>query len=147
MLLAVTGPASGVAEAGDGGVMFHELTKGSRGAIVPGESKDADGRVLRTAAEAARVLRSWGLDSSATKSVDFDRDSLIVVLTGWQSSGGYRARVARVVVQGRQAVVTAGVRREGGDMASSSLERPWVVVTVKRSALAEVGSRVRLRLR
>lgn len=150
MLLAASGPAGvapGNASAADGGVMFHELTEGNRGAMLPGESANAQGRVLRSASEAARVLRGFGLDSSATKSVNFGRDSLIVVLATWQNSGGYRARVSRVVVQGRQAVVTAGVRREGGDMASSSLERPWVVVSVKRAAVAGVGSEVRIRLR
>lgn len=146
-LAGLVGPAQGAASAAGGGVMFHELTEGSRGAILPGERQSADGRVLRNASEAARVLRGWGLDSSATKAVDFSHESLIVVLATWQPSGGYRARVSRVVVQGRQAVVTAGVRREGGDFASSSLERPWVVVAVKRAAVAGVGSAVRLRLR
>jgi hypothetical protein len=147
MLSGLSGTAHGEASAASGGVLFHELTYGSRGAMLPGESKSANGRVLRSAAEATRVLRAWGLDSSATKSVDFRRDSLIVMLTTWQPSGGYRARVWRVVVQGHEAVVTAGVRREGGDMASSSLERPWVVVAVKRAALAGLGNEVRIRLR
>lgn len=149
-LLAMVGPASiarGDASAAGGGMLFHELTKGSRGAIMPGEPKGADGRVMRSASDATRVLGGWGLDAGATRSVDFRRDSLIVVLTPWQPSGGYRARVSRVVVQGRQAVVTAGVRREGDEFTSSSLMRPWVVVAVKRAAVAGVGNQVRIRLR
>lgn len=149
-VLAIAGLAGAAprdASAADGGVLFHELTHGSRGAMLPGESKSSHGRVLRSALEAARVLRSWGLDASATKTVDFNRQSLIAVMTTWQPSGGYRARVWRTVVQGHEAVVTAGVRREGGEMSSSSLERPWVVIAVKRAALAGVGNEVRIRLR
>ena len=77
--------------------------------------------------------------------MDFERESLIAVLAEYQPTGGYRARVSRVVVEGRQAVVTASVRYEGGELATQSIERPWVVVSLKRAALAGVRSEVRIR--
>lgn len=149
-LLATVGVAGvngteGDAAAASGPVAFHEVMNGSRGFNLPGERMRAAGRVLRSASQAARVLRAWGLDARATKSVDFKRESLIVVLAEYQPTGGYRARVSRVVVRGRQAVVTAGVRYEGGELVTQSIERPWVVVSLKRSALAGVRSEVRIR--
>jgi PrcB C-terminal len=149
-LLAIVG-AAGVAgiqrdaSAASGRLAFRELMRGSRGSNLPGERMRAVGRVLRNASQAARVLRAWGLDSRMPKSVDFDRDSLVVVLDEYQPTGGYRARVSRVVVEGRQAVVTASVRYEGGELATQSIERPWVVVSLKRAALAGVRSEVRIR--
>jgi hypothetical protein len=144
----VAGRTAGDASAASGGVIFHELTTGSRAANLPGERLRASGRVLRSASAATTVLRRWGLDASVTKTVDFDRESLIVVLTRYQPTGGYRARVSRVVVHGRTAVVTAGVRYVAGDdFVTQTLARPWVVVKVTRAAVAKVGSEVRLRLR
>jgi PrcB C-terminal len=133
------------AAAASGRLAFHELMQGSRGSNLPGERMRADGRVLRSASQAARVLRAWGLHSRMPKSVDFERESLIVVLAEYQPTGGYRARVSRVVVEGRRAVVTASVRYEGGELATQSIERPWVVVSLKRAALAGVRSEVRIR--
>jgi hypothetical protein len=139
--------AADKASAASGRLSFREVMDGSRGSNLPGERMRAVGRVLRAAPEAARVLRAWGLDSGATKSVDFDRENLIVVLAEYQPTGGYRARVSGVAVEGREAVVTARVRYEGGDLATQSIERPWVVIAVKRAALAGVRSEVRIRRR
>jgi uncharacterized protein involved in type VI secretion and phage assembly len=149
-LLATVGVAGvnateGDAAAASGPLAFDEVMQGSRGSNLPGERMRARGRVLRNASQAGRVLRAWGLDARATKSVNFNRESLIVVLTEYQPSGGYRARISRVVVRGRQAVVTAGVRYEGGELVTQSIERPWVVVSLKRAALAGVRSEVRIR--
>jgi uncharacterized protein involved in type VI secretion and phage assembly len=137
---AASGPAGGRAP-------FHEVMHGSRANNLPGEDMRAAGRVVRSAAQAQRVLRAWDLDLAAAKSVDFQREALIVVLAAYQPTGGYRARVSGVAVRGRQAVVTAGVRFEGGDIATQSIERPWVVIALKRAALAGVHSAVRLQLR
>lgn len=137
---AASGPAGGRPP-------FHEVMHGSRANNLPGEDMRAAGRVVRSAAQAQRVLRAWDLDLAAAKSVDFQREALIVVLAAYQPTGGYRARVSGVAVRGRQAVVTAGVRFEGGDIATQSIERPWVVIALKRAALAGVHSAVRLQLR
>jgi hypothetical protein len=149
-LLAIAGVAGRVAadaSAASGNVDFHKLTEGSRAAILPGERLRTSGRVLRSAAEGTRVLRQWGLDTSVTKAVDFGRESLIVVLAQYQPTGGYRARVSRVVVHGRTAVVTAAVSDESGDdFVTQALTRPWVVVAVKRGAVANVSSEVQVRL-
>jgi len=141
------GRTEGDASAASGRVAFQEVMQGSRGSNLAGERMRAGARVLRTRSQAARVLRAWGLDTGATKSVNFDRESLIVVLAEYQPTGGYRARISRVVVQGREAVVTGRVRYEGGEFATQSIERPWVVVALKRAALAGVRSEARIRLR
>jgi hypothetical protein len=135
------------ASAASGAVAFREVTHASRGSDVPGESPLARGRVARSASQAAAVLRSWGLDSGAAKSVDFGRESVIVVMAPSQPTGGYRARVSRVVVRGRQAVVTGSVRYEGGQLAPQSIERPWVVIALKRASLRGVRTNVRISLR
>lgn len=150
-LVGVAGGPEGDASAAGGragaGVPFREVMQGTRANNLPGENMRAAGRVLRNAAQAHRVLRAWDLDLAAAKSVDFQRESLIVVLAGYQPTGGYRARVSGVAVRGGQAVVTASVRYEGGDIATQSVERPWVVIALKRAALAGVRSAVRLQLR
>jgi hypothetical protein len=146
-MVGVAGSAQGDASQASGRASFREVMQGSRANNLPGESMRAGGRVLRNASQADRVLRAWDLDTAAAKSVDFQREALIVVLAEYQPTGGYRARVSDVVVRGGHAVVTAGVRYEGGDLATQSIERPWVVIAVKRSALAGVRSEVRVRLR
>jgi hypothetical protein len=139
--------AVGGASAATGRVAYHELTSGSRGSNLPGERLQDVARVLRSRGEATRVLHAWGLDAAAVRDVDFSRQSLVAVLASYQPSAGYRARVADVTVRGREAIVTTGVRYEGGDIAASDLERPWVVVAVKRSELAGVRSAARVRRR
>jgi hypothetical protein len=146
-MVGVAGSAQGDASAASGRVSFREVTQGSRANNLPGESMRAGGRVLRSASQADRLLHAWDLDTLAAKSVDFRRDALIVVLAEYRPTGGYRARVSDVVVRDRQAVVTAGVRYEGGDLATQSIERPWVVIALKRAALGGVRSEVRVRLR
>ena len=146
-LAGVAGSAESDASAATGRAAFREVMQGSRASNLPGENMRAAGRVLRSAAQAHRLLRAWDLDLAAVRSVDFQRETLIVVLAEYQPSGGYRARVSGVAVRGGQAVVTASVRYEGGDIATQSIERPWVVIAVKRAALAGVRSEVRLRLR
>jgi hypothetical protein len=146
-IMGVTTRSASDAAATSGRVAFHEVMEGSRAANLPGERMHAGARVLRNASQAAGVLRAWGLDRAAIASVDFDRESLIVVLAEYQPTGGYRARVSRVVVRNREAVVTGSVRYEGGELATQSIERPWVVIALKRTALAGVRRAVRIRLR
>jgi hypothetical protein len=150
-LVALAGNAEGGASAAGGragaGLPFREVMQGARANNLPEENMRAAGRVLRNAAQARRVLRAWDLDLAAAKSVDFQRETLIVVLAEYQPTGGYRARVSGVAVRGGRAVVTASVRYEGGDIATQSVERPWVVIAVKRAALAGGRSEVRLQLR
>jgi len=134
------------ASAASGRVAFTQLMDGSRGANLPGEGMSAGVRLVRTAGQAARVLRAWGLDTAATKSVDFTRQNVFVVLAEYQPTGGYRARVSNVVVSGREAMVTASVRYEGGELATQSIERPWVAIAVRKSAVAKVRD-VRIRVR
>jgi hypothetical protein len=135
------------ASAASGPVAFREVTQASRGFDMPGESTLALGRVARSASQTATVLRAWGLESASTKSVNFARESVIVMLAPSQPTGGYRARVSRVLVRGHEAVLTASVRYEGGQLATQSVERPWVMVAVKRSSVARVRRNVRIRLR
>jgi len=135
------------ASAATGTLKFREVTQGSRGFEVRGESAAASGRVARSASQAATVLRGWGVDSAATRSVDFARDSAILVMATYQQSGGYRARVSRVRMQGRQVMLTGSVRHEGGELATQSIERPWVLITVKRASLARASRNVRVQLR
>jgi hypothetical protein len=144
VVLVTVGLAAGLASAADGRVAFAEVTSGSRAANLPGERMDDVATVLRTASGARSRLRAWGLSTAAVRRVDFRRKSLIVMLAEYQPSGGFRARVSRVVVRGRTATVTAAVRYEGGDVAVSDLERPWVVVAVDRRAVADVRREVRI---
>ncbi len=130
-----------------GKVAYHELTAGSRASNLRGEQMQAVGRVLRSRTAAVRALRGFGLDTTAAKNVNFTRKSLIVALAEYQPSGGWRARVSHVAVDGREAVVTLGVRYEGGDVAVSDIERPWVVVAVDRDDVAGVRSTARIRRR
>jgi PrcB C-terminal len=146
-LAGMAGGAEGDASPSSGQAPFHEVMHGSRANNLPGENLRAAGRVLRSAAQARRVLRAWDLDLAAAKSVDFRREALIVVLAAYQPTGGYRARVSGVAVRGDEAVVTANVRSEGGEITTQSIERPWVVIALKRAALAGVRSAVRLQLR
>jgi len=129
-----------------GPLPFREVSQGARGFEMPGESMLARGRVARSASQAAKALRAWGLDPTATKSVNFARESAIVVLAPYQPTGGYRARVSQVLVRGREAALTGSVRYEGGETAAASIERPWVVITVKRASLSRVRD-VRIKLR
>lgn len=146
---ATAGVASTQRDAGaaTGQVTFREVSQASRGYEMPGESMLARGRVARSAAQAATVLRGWGLDTAATKSVNFARESVIVVLATYQPTGGYRARVSRVVVHGSDAVLTGTVSYEGGSVVAPSVTRPWVVVAVKRASLRLVRGNVKIRLR
>ena len=144
LFVLLTGTA-GAATAGRGPVAFRELAFGSRGFNLPGEKKRDVGRVLRSAPQAAAVLRSWGLGTAPVRAVDFAHESLVVMLASYQPSGGYRVRVSRLVVRGREAVLTAGVRYEGGEYATSSLERPWVVVAVRRARVSAARGAVRIR--
>jgi hypothetical protein len=143
----VANSTAGDASAASGQVAFREVAEGSRASNLRGEHMHVGGRVLRNASQAAGVLRAWGLDRAATASVDFDRESAIVVLAQYQPTGGYRARVSRVVVRDGEAVVTASVRYGGGELATQSIERPWVVIALKRTALAGISRAVRIRLR
>ncbi len=139
---------AGAASAAGGRVAHHEVTAGSRGANLPGERLQDVGRVLRSRAEAIRVLGRWGLDRAAVQGVDFARRSLIVVLADYRPSAGYRARVASVVVRGRDAVVTTDVRFEAaGKLVAQDLERPWVVVAVQQATVAKVRREVKVRTR
>jgi hypothetical protein len=142
----VAAGTGGQATAASGSAAFSEVVQGSRDFNLPAERMSASGRVLRSASQAARQLRAWGIDANATAGVDFSRQSAIVFLAAYQPTGGYRARISKVVALGRQAVVTARVRYEGGDVAAASITRPWVVVALDRAALARVRSDVRLRL-
>jgi len=135
------------ASAASGSVAFSEALHGSRGFNLPDEREAASARVLRSASQAKRQLRSRGIDPAAVEKVNFARESAIVLLAAYQPTGGYRARITKIRALGRQAVVTASVRFEGGEVVASSIERPWVVVVVKRSALAGVGTDARLLLR
>jgi hypothetical protein len=138
---------AGAASASGGRIAFREVAFASRGFNIMGEDKASCGRVLRTAAEATRLLRSWGLPTTVVKSTDFSRTSLVAVIAPYEPSSGYRARVARVDVYGHGAVITGAVGYEGGEMSSSSLERPWVVLAVSRSALAGVRRDAHVRLK
>ncbi|HUR84775.1 MAG TPA: hypothetical protein VMY78_05475 [Solirubrobacteraceae bacterium] len=146
---AAAGGAGPSASSGSGGgtLAFRETGEGTRAFNLPGEPRATVGRVLRSGLEAYRVLRELGVDRGTTKSVNWRRESAIVVLSAWVPTGGYRARVRRVDVHGREAVVNARVRYEGGDVATQSLERPWVVIAVKRSSLAGVRNEVKVKLR
>ena len=135
------------ASAASGSVAFSEVLQGSRGFNLPNEREAASARVLRSASQAKRQLRAWGIDTAAVANVNFARDSAIVVLAAYQPTGGYRTRITKIRALGRQAIVTASIRYEGGEVVASSIERPWVVVVVKRSALAGVRADARLRLR
>ena len=146
-LAGMAGSAESDASPASGRAPFHEVMHGSRANNLPGEDMRAAGRVLRSTAQAQRVLRAWDLDLAAAKSVDFRREALIVVLAEYQPTGGYRARVSGVAVHGGQAVVTGSVRSEGGEITTQSIERPWVVIVLKRAAVAGVRSTVRLQLR
>jgi hypothetical protein len=148
VLIALAGRFGADASAASGSVAFSEAQQGSRGFNLPNEREAAGARVLRSASQAARQLRAWGIEPAATANVDWARESAVVLLAAYQPTGGYRARITRITALGRQLVVTASVRFEGGEVVASSIERPWVVVVVKRSALAGVrGSDARLRLR
>jgi hypothetical protein len=147
VLLMVLGTgAGGDAAAAAGSVAFAEAGQGTRDFNMASESEAASGRVLRSAAQATRQLRAWGIDAGAAKGIDFSRQSAIVFLAAYQPTGGYRARISKVVALGNHAVLSAQVRYEGGEVAAASITRPWVVVTAKRSALARVRD-VRIRLR
>jgi hypothetical protein len=146
-LLAMIVVAGRDASAASGSVAFSELVQGSRGFNLPSERDAASGRVLRSAAQAARQLRAWGIDPAVTRDVDFSRDSAIVFLAAYQPTGGYRARVSKVAALGGRAVVTVAVRYEGGEVVAASIERPWVIVKLKRAALAGVRSAATVRVR
>jgi uncharacterized Zn-binding protein involved in type VI secretion len=146
-MLAAAATAQNAASAASGVVPFHELTAGSRGFEMPGESTRAGGQVVRSAAQAAALLRAWGLDVTAAKSVNFARENAIVAMAAYQPTGGYRLRVSRVQVRGREAVVTGRVRYEGGQLMTQSTERPWVVIAVKRTSVARVRKNVQVKLR
>ena len=144
LVVAAVLAVASAAGAARGSIAYRELGAGSRGANLPGERLQAVGRLLRTRAEAVGVLRAWGLDPAAARSLDFARKRAIVVLAEYAPSGGYRARVSRVARRGREVVVTAGVRYEGGDVAVSDLERPWVVIAVNRADVAGAHGTVRV---
>jgi hypothetical protein len=137
--------AAGVAAASTS-VTFRALDAGSRAAITPGEPKGDSALVLRTATGARKRLRAWGLGTAAVRGVDFRHKSLVVLLAAYQPSGGYRARVSRIAVDGARATVTATVRHEG-DFSTADLERPWVIVAVRRHAVATARGAVRVVLR
>ena len=147
ILVAVAGRFGADASAASGSVAFSEAQQGSRGFNLPNERDAASARVLRSASQAARQLRAWGIEPAATANVDWARESAIVVLAAYQPTGGYRARITKITALGGQVVVTARVGFEGGEVVASSIERPWVVVVVKRSALAGVRTDAQLRLR
>ncbi len=143
---AAPGPSAS-SGSGGGWVAFRETGEGTRAFNLPGEPRGTVGRVLRSGPESYRVLRELGVDRATTKALNWRRESAVVVLSAWVPTGGYRARVERIDVHGHEAVVNARVRYEGGDVATQSLERPWVVIAVKRSALAGVRNDVKVRLR
>jgi hypothetical protein len=145
-LLAAGAVAGGDAPAASGNVTFSEVVRGTRDFNLPSESMSASGRVLRSTSQAARQLRAWGIDADVIDGIDFSRQGAIVFLAAYQPTGGYRARISNVVVLGDRAVVTAQVRYEGGEVAAASITRPWVVVALKRPALARVRD-IRIRLR
>lgn len=129
-----------------GAVAFREIDHGTR----PGSGgyEPPRGRVLRTQAGAARVLRGWGLDRAvaAARSVDFGARSVLVALDGSRPSTGYRLRVVRVDVRNRRALVTVTVRRPDG-IDGQAISRPYAVVSVPRRALAGATRGVVVRLR
>lgn len=145
-LLALAGAAAAPA-ATSSRVAHREVASGTRAANLPGERLQDVARVLRSKAEATRLLRAWGLDAPAAKRIDFRRRSLIVVLAAYQPHAGFRAHVSGVTVKGRQATVTAGVRDESGEFSAAVLERPWVVVAVNRARVAGVRGEARVRRR
>lgn len=150
-LAAIVGPSGrtvgDAAAAASGSVAFSEVAQGTRDFNLPAERMQASARVVRSAAQAARQLRAWGIDAGATAGIDFARQSAIVVLARYQPTGGYRVRISKVAALGRTAVVLGQVRYEGREIAAASITRPYVVVAAKRSALAGVRGDVRLRLR
>jgi hypothetical protein len=154
--IVATCAAAGIASAGAGsnepaahragGLAFHEVDHGRKPGS--GSADRARGRVLRSAAAAAQVLRDWGLDSAirAVGTVDFERESLIVVLGASQPSTSYRLRVSRVLVRDRHAVVSATVRRPAG-IDGQAITQPYALVALARGSLAHVDGRVTVHVR
>jgi hypothetical protein len=145
-------PASGAAgaAAGGAGVPFHELASGRVSAVAQdeGAAAGAQGRVLRSRAGAAKVLRAWGMDMAVASlsDVHFDRSAVVAVLAPERPSSGFRARVSRVSLAGALLTVHATIRRPDGITDLQTISRPWVVVTVARSAVAGARSVARVRL-
>ena len=129
-----------------GGVAFREIDHGTRPGS--GERESLRGRVLRTEAGAARVLRGWGLERAiaAAGSVDFAERSVVVALDASRPSTGYRLRVVRIDVRNRRALVTVTVRRPDG-IDGQVISRPYAVVSVPRRSLAGATRGVAVRLR
>ena len=113
-----------------------------------GQGGVARGRLVRSKAGAARVLRAWDLERAipAANRVDFARKSLVIVLGGSVPDSAHRLAVRRVSVASRRVSVRADVPRREGAIGATVISRPYTLVAVDRDDVAGASATVSVRV-
>ena len=118
-------------------VPFRVLGKGSYAAL-PGRSRD---RVLpeSTLPPVRRRPRSCGrklIGGMAMPPVDFSKESVVFLIMGMRSTGGYAVVPQAVATPGKGVTVTAEMQSPSrGDIVTQAFSAPYAVIAVSRPGI------------
>lgn len=129
MLLALTFATACYSIPGGGSADIRTLTSGGNAAVSPGEQQ------IEFASDAETYRRLWSqlVGTGEPPEVDFTRESVVFLLAGQRSTGGYSVEPRAARVEGQTLVVDAHVRTPGTDaMVTQALTSPYAVIAVRR---------------
>lgn len=111
-------------------VEYRTLTTGNNAGISPA------GQQVESASDDATYQRLWSQivgDPDRRPEVDFTKESVVFLLAGQKSTGGYSIEPRRTRIEGRTLVVDAVVRNPPADaITTQALTSPYAVVAVHR---------------
>ena len=115
-----------------------ELRSLATGSYASAQSESARAILVRSEAEYARVWKE-DIGSAERPPIDFDKESVVILLAGMRRSGGYSVEVRGVKSEGRVLVVDAIVKSPPPDaIVTMALTSPFAVIAVNTNALDSV---------
>lgn len=120
-------------------VSFRVLETGSYASAAnatPGTQTEASVHLASSDAEYRELWRRHISGEMAPPAVDFARETVVFLLVGQRSSGGWSVEPEAVSVDGELVEVTAPVARpEPGGMVTMAFSAPFAVVAIERPSL------------
>jgi hypothetical protein len=114
---------------GGSSVDLRTLTNGTMAAVSPAEQQ------IEYASDDATYRRLWTslVGTGEPPEIDFNKESVVFLLSGQRSTGGYSVQPRRARIEGRTLVVDATVNNPAADMVTTqALTSPYAVVAVQR---------------
>lgn len=109
---------------------LRTLTTGTMASVSPSEQQ------VEYANDDATYQRLWSQiigNPDQRPEVDFTKETVVFLLAGQKSTGGYTVEPTRARIEGRTLVVDATIRTPAADaMVTQALTSPYAVVAVRR---------------